>query len=272
MDFRILCLTLVLALLLTGCYGECAEPGPTTAANVPTTVPAETTLPETTVPETILPPTTCPAETEPEFSLHSGIRSDGTFGEGTLFIGDSLTVGLVKHYLTDNQLLGDARYLAACGAALTAFHLGPRMGDGTTPCVYSPEYEGLRMQEAILVEPQRTTAVYIMLGTNYSKYASDETYIEIVDALLQSCPNATVYLQLVPNDDSERVNSARANQMTQRVYDYYLSAGNERVQCVDTCAAIGWCLAADGIHLTTEGQENWYNCLLAFAAENGIPE
>ena len=269
MILRKLLPALILALLLAGCYGECAEPGPTAAATVPTTVPAETTAPEThPVSET-----TQPTEAaEPPSPWHSGIRPDGTFSEGTLFLGDSLTVGLVCNYLKPRELLGDARYAAISGGTLAAFHEGPRLGDGTAVCAYSPEYKGLRLREVIEVEGEKTTAVYIMLGTNYSPYADDDTYIRILSDLLESCPNATVYLQQLPMDKSERVNSTSSNARVLRVYEHFASSGEERVLLLDTRTAIDLCLAHDGIHVSEEGQEKWYQYLVDYALEHGIPE
>ena len=73
----------------------------TPEVTVPPTIPQVTdaaTTPPTEEPTD--PPTEAP--TEPPIVLHSGLREDGTFGEGAMLIGDSLTYGLVSNYLTSN--------------------------------------------------------------------------------------------------------------------------------------------------------------------------
>ena len=94
----------------------------TPEVTVPPTIPQVTdaaTTPPTEEPTD--PPTEAP--TEPPVVLHSGLREDGTFGEGAMLIGDSLTYGLVSNYLTNNQKLGDAMYMAMPGKGVSAFFL-----------------------------------------------------------------------------------------------------------------------------------------------------
>ncbi len=241
-------LILVLCLCLCGCTPKTQPPAPT--------VPTETTQPETTEPTTV----------SPVEGLHSGLKQDGTFDEGTLFIGDSLTYGLVERYLKEEGLLGEAMYMAVPGAAITCYRQGPALG--VKAAAYSSEFKGLYMFEAAELAGEKVTAVYLMLGTNASKYATDETYIDMVAHLLESCPNATIYLQLVPYNRSELVNSDTANARVQRAYEYF--ANERRVRLIDTQTAIGYNLAPDGIHLVTKGQALWYQAIVDYAAEQGI--
>lgn len=266
---QILALALA-ALLLTGC-GRSSQPAE--ERTVPTQKPTmeETLPPETEPEETTPPPKETEEPTEPAFRLHSGIREDGTFDEGTLFIGDFLTYGLVTGYLTDRELLGDAKYMVIPSGALTAFDYGPVL-TRDTDCLYSPEFEGMLMREAVEEAGDSVTAVYFMMGTNFSKYADDETLTGIVEHILACCPNATVFLQLVPYDRSTRVDYEEANRRVLLTYMHYQQEANPRVRLIDTQTAIGYNLTTDGIQLTTEGQACWYQALVAFADGNHIPQ
>ena len=139
---------LLAVLLLSGCVGKPATPTTTEATTVPvTTEPTtEATTEPTTEPATepTTEPTTVPVTTEPAPVLHSGLREDGTFTEGTWFIGDSLTYNLIASYLKPTGRLGDANYTAKCGAKITAFFDGTlmnRTSDGI--CGYRPEHYGM---------------------------------------------------------------------------------------------------------------------------------
>ena len=270
---RILALLLVIAGLLCGC-GEQEQTDAETEFAAKTAMPTEETqvpTEEATEPTETEPPTEATEPTEPPFPLHSGIREDGTFDEGTLFIGDFLTYGLVKGFLKEEGLLGDARYMILPNAALTAFYYGPVLSNEADG-LYSPEFDGMLMCDAITVAGEDTTAIYFMMGTNVSKYATDETYIQIVEDLLEACPNATVFLQLVPYDRSTRVNYEEANRRVKAAYEHFQQEGNERVLLIDTQTAIGYNLTIEGIQITAEGQACWYQALVAFADGNHIPQ
>ena len=245
-----------------------------TATDAPTELPTEAPTEEPTEVPTEA-PTEEPTEepTEPPVTAHSGIREDGSFNEGALFIGDSLTYGLVENFLMPNELLGDARYMAMGGAALSAFYFGPQLGRSEDfPSIQSEEFRNLLMCEALEVAGESVRAIYFMMGTNYVKSVTTEMYIETVELMLEKCPNATVYMQLVPFDDSPRVDSERANEMIKEAYAFFAEQEEPRVFLIDSQSAIGYNLAGDGIHLTTEGQACWYQALVAFADGNHIPE
>lgn len=251
-------LLLLLTVLLLGCHGPVEQNAlPTTSSllDITASTPTEATI----VPQT-----------EPGFLYHSGIRPDGSFDEGALFIGDSLTYGLLDRYLKKNGLLGDARYIAMPGAAITAFSIGPRLAKSN--CLYSPEFGGLLMCEAVKVAGEKTTAVYFMMGTNYSKYATDQMYIDAVQCILDGCPNATVYLQLVPYETKKDLDYVTANQRVKNAHFYFALRGCQRVLLIDTQTPIGYNLTKDGVHLTERGQARWYEALVAYAEEHNIPQ
>lgn len=254
---------LVLTVLLTGCQRPQAEmptlpPETQGATESPTEAPTES-------------PTEPPAETQPESPFHSGIREDGTFDAGTLFIGDSLTYGLVKEYLMEQDLLGDARYMAIPGAAPTSFFYGPRLATNSRHySFFSEEFEGMLMCDGVTAAGESVTAVYFMMGTNYVDGVNVQLYVDILNHILQSCPNATVYLQRVPYATSNSVDATSANKRIDEVYELFRE--EQRVWLVDAQAAIAYNLTSDGVHLTELGQAAWYEALVAHAQTNGIPQ
>lgn len=251
-------LFLCLAALLCGCSAPAPE----------TTVPVS----ETTVPVTTAQPT-APRETQPKWddNIHSGLRADGTFSDGTLFIGDSLTYGLVKSYLQEYGILGDARYMAVVGAPLGRFFSGQTLGSDESS-IFSDSFYGLSYSQAVTQVGESATAIYLMLGTNYNADTDTEHYIEVVDYLLQTCPNATVYLQKIPICGNEAVDVSGVNVSLEETLDHYAAQGVSRVMVIDTFTAIGLSQGYDGIHLNADGMDAWYMAIMANANNNQIPE
>lgn len=248
---RILALLAVLCLLLCGCRQVPEPTVPTTEANVPTTIPTE--LPRRTVP------------------LHSGIREDGTFDEGTLFIGDSLTNGFIFDNLMLYDRIGDARYMAIVGTPVQSYFDGPSLNYELT-AIFSGEFLHMTFAQAVEKAGDEITAVYFMLGSNYSEYTTYETYDKIIAHLLKHCPNATVYLQTIPYSTSEYVEYELVNGILEQLCLEYAESVDTRVMLIDTHTAFGDRLMPDGIHINYEAQDIWYQTLLDFAAENNIPQ
>lgn len=243
-------LTALCLLLLCGC-GE--QP------------PVETAAP-TTAPTTI--PTVPPKRTAP---IHSGIREDGTFDSGTLFIGDSLTNGFIFENLMRYDRIGDARYMAIVGTPVQSYFQGPTLRRELS-AIYSGEFNGLTFAQGVERVGSEITAVYFMLGSNYSEYTTYETYNKIVAHLLEHCPNATVYLQTIPYSTSEYVEYEKVNGILEQLALEYAESVDTRVLLIDTHTAFGDRLREDGIHINHEAQEIWYQTLLDFAEENNIPQ
>ena len=239
------------------------------------TAPAEPTVPETTqiVPTTELAtvPTTEP--TEPPLVLHSGLREDGSFDEGTWFIGDSMTCILVEDYLEPEGFLGDANYTGKYGAQITAFFDGTVMDPKAIGrCVCRPEHEKLRYEDVAVELGEQATAIYIMFGTNYTWNAYADAYIELTDFLLETCPNATVHLQLIPWGSGKNIKFDRVNEWVREAYAHYQEKGEQRVFLIDTFTAIGRNTDKGYIHLNKQGNENWYNAIVAHAEENNLSQ
>jgi len=232
---------------------------------------SETTAPETTVPVTTQ--ATVPAEMETQWddNIHSGLRPDGTFSAGTLFIGDSLTYGLVKSYLQEYGMLGEAKYMAVVGAPLGRFFSGQTLGSDSSSA-YTDSFFGLSYSQAVAQVGESATAIYMMLGTNYNADTDTEHYIEVVDYLLETCPNATVFLQKIPICGNEAVDVSGVNVSLEETVDHYAAQGVSRVMVIDTFTAIGLSQGYDGIHLNSEGMDAWYLAIMANARNHNLPE
>lgn len=266
------CLCILLVLLTVLCCAACGRKSvkvPQTEPPVATTgaTEAPTTLPETEPPTE--PPTEAP--TEPPLLLHSGLREDGSFNEGTLFIGDSLTFQMIYGYMRPREIIGDAKYIAICGSQITAFFNGTQVTCSAVNTLASPEFDGMLFSEAAGSMGEAATAIYIMWGTNFTKDATYENYVEILDYLLEHCPNATIHLQTVPYAE-DIVPYQLINQRILDAYAYYQEAGEARVLLLDTFTGIGRSTSADGVHITDSGKVRWYETILAHAEELALPE
>ena len=270
---RYLCFVLAAAMLL--CMAGCRKrvDAPTeepTLTFEPTEAPTEAAAQPTTEPATepATEPTTEP--TEAELVLHSGLREDGSFSAGTLFIGDSLTYNFTGSYLPENGLLGDAKYTTQCGSQLTVFFGTTKLEYNSQMMTrYSEEFQGMEFDEAAASFGEKAEAIYIMWGTNYTPNATKDDYIAIVDFLLENCPNATIHMQTIPYGDviayktvNERINGAFA---------HYQEKGEPRVFLIDTYTAIGN-HTVDGVHLNVTGNTNWYQAIVAHAEANNLSE
>lgn len=209
---------------------------------------------------------------EATFTPDHGLRPDGSFDSGTVFIGDSLTYGLVTNYLIPEGLIGDARYMAIGGMPLKQFFGGSLINGSEKAIkrgnVYSPEFEGLSFAESVAAAGESVESVYLMLGTNLGSDSTWYKYVEVIDHILLACPNATVFLQTVPYSSSELINYRTPNESIHAACEHYAAAGTERVRLLDTHTALGSAyLTVDGIHLTCAGQKCWYEFLKS-SAEN----
>lgn len=262
---KAVCLLLVM-LILTSC-------GTPAGSTVPeTTVETKPTIQPTTNP-TIHPTTEPTTEstiepTEPPVVLHSGLREDGTFDEGTLFMGDSLTHMLVGSYLTPRKLIGDAKHAAMCGTPVTVFfddaYQMRNHRELASSC--SEEYKYMAFYEVAAAMGEQATAIYFMWGTNYDPNATADTYIKIVEFLLENCPNATIHMQLIPWGKTRyRV----TNEIILEAYTHFKELGEQRVLLIDTYTAIGQ-NPIDDVHQGDIGNGRWYKALLSHAEENNL--
>jgi len=257
---------------LTACASSSGHPETTVPETTVETTPAVQTAPTEAATEATLPPTeaTLPP-TEPSPVLHSGLREDGSFDEGTLFIGDSMTCLLVDSYLAPRGLLGDAWSVARYGARVVSFFdesvvMLPNSGKR---CIFRPEHLGMGYAQVAGDLGEKLTAIYMMFGSNRTENAGAQAYIDIVDYLLQTCPNATIHLQLIPWGVEDIVLCDEANAWIREAYEHYQQEAEPRVMLIDTHTAIG-INTFDGVHLDDTGNENWYNAIVEHAKANGL--
>ena len=196
----------------------------------------------------------------------SAMNSDGVFESGALFIGDGVTANFIESYLKPNKLLGKAKYMAI--GSMSMYHFFDDyfiLGEGnavTYGNIYSHDFNGMNFADAAEWEGEDAKAIYFMLGTNFASEATVEQYTKITDHLLKVCPNAVIYLQTIPSSRS-MVQYTTANKSIEETVENYKAAGETRVRLLDTCAAIGGkSLGGNGISLTLDGMEAWYQCLL----------
>lgn len=260
---KLLLLFLCACLLLGGC-ASAAEP-----TEPPTTVPVTTepTTAPTTEPTTV--PTT---EPEPPVILHSGIREDGTFTEGTLFIGDSITFWFLRNHLQLYELIGDAKYIAVCGARLNRFFSDQKLGTDEQSSMYSSEFLGLSLREALESMGQNATAVYVMIGSNYYTDTDAAHFIQATDMILEACPNATVHLQKVPVNHLGWVDEEAVNESLEATLLHYQAQEEPRVILIDVYTAAGYNHWDDGIHLNATGLKAWYNALVESSIRHDMEE
>lgn len=136
-------------------------------------------------------------------------------------------------------------------------------------CRYSDAFKGMEFDEAAASMGEDATAIYMMWGTNYTPDATAQSYIDIVDFLLEACPNATIHLQLIPY--GQNIAYTAVNERIRGAYDYYQEIGEERVFLIDTYTAIGTS-PIDGVHQGNYGNGNWYQAIVDHAQANGLSE
>ena len=268
-------LLLTVGLLATACNRTAPLPEDPQVTIPEHTVPettshAGTDIPDETLPSAEAPVTESPAEPAPPV-LHSGIREDGSFDAGTLFIGDSQTFLFIEHFLKTSGLLGDAKYAVQCGSQVTAFFdtdIRPTV-DKNAYYLFSPEFEGLSFCEAAAQMGEEATAIYIMWGTNHTQDATAQNYIDIAAYLLEVCPNATVHLETIPRGDSAYT---EVNERIRGAWEHFQSIGEPRVTMVDTFEGIGIYINSDRIHVDPQGREGWYNALVLHAETLGLAQ
>lgn len=277
MGKRLFCLLLasISAFAFTACAQIPAEDNPD-AITEPTQTfsPAEESTEAPPVEPTV-PSTEAPTEesTAPVTVQHSGLKPDGSFDSGTWFMGDSMTCILITDYLKPNNLIGEAVYTGKYGANMFAFFDDTVMSyTSYNKCVFRPEHEGLGYDDVAVLLGEQATAIYMMWGTNYFWTMDANSYIELVDFLLETCPNATIHMQLIPWGLENIVRYDLVNVWIQEAYAHYQEIGEDRVFLIDTYTAIGRNHDSGNIHLNYTGNENWYTAIVEHAKNNNLSQ
>lgn len=195
----------------------------------------------------------------------------------TVLVGDSLTCLLIAQWLRPGNLLGGASYMAAPNSAVNYFFedwwpLEP-LEQNTYYCEVSPGLEGMTFAEAVEATAGKFTRVLFLMGSNSSQYSVVSDYTSVIDCMLENWPEATIYMQTVPDSPTGAVETDRINGVIADAVAEYEAAGETRVKLLDTNSCWGeGCFLSDGIHLTVLGLQKWYEYLAKTLGPNPAPD
>jgi len=252
--------------LLAGCGAAPEQPAELTPE--PTPAPAVSPEAESAPQETPDVPEP-PAETETtssEDGSDAALRLDEsalTFPAGTLFIGDSITHHLYRKHLLPTGYVGEASFMACSNAGIPHFFAkwarlknADWNGHGTS---YDKEFENLSYAAAIEQSAGRWDRIFFMMGSNGSGTLTYESYKEVIDYIYANNPQATIYLQTVPNCSTGTVKTQAVNDIVAATVAAYAAEGIDSVKLLDTNSI--WtdeCMAPDDVHLCELGLQRWH--------------
>lgn len=256
--------------LLSMCAGCTAR-----ALQLEKSAPLATTYIPTTAPT--VDPVATPAPTpEPvtDEMLATG-RFDGYF-DGTVFLGDSLTVSLYNYCLKQRQenerFLGDAQFLAAVGMSV-------RMASYDSRNLLQYEERAVGTTEGLL--KMNAKRVFVMLGVNdfAGKYpeATLQYFEAMIDAIQQKCKGTEIVVQGVLPVSEEFCRQRHVSVedwngfnllLEQLCVDKGVRYFSFAKQMMDENGYLSADLTSDGMcHINTEGTAIWVKSLRRFAAE-----
>lgn len=192
----------------------------------------------------------------------------------TVLIGDSLTCHLITYFLKPHDLLGGASYMAAANSAVNYYFedwwpLKP-LEQNAYGCEVGEGLEGLTFAEAVEATEGKFTRVLFLMGSNSSDYSVVSDYTVVIDHMLEYWPEATIYMQTVPDSVTGVVLTERINGIIADAVAYYEEQGDSRVKLLDTNSCWGsGCYLPDGAHLTDLGIKTWYEYLAANLPSQG---
>ena len=206
-------------------------------------------------------PTPETEELPQRFRRSSGLAGDGSFIDGAVFVGDSLSYRFI-HYLRERGCFGAARCMAICGMSLNKFFDVDRapLTNGLSAgnaSVCSPEFEGMSFADALSELGADAKAIYFMLGTNLSWESTTDAYLEVLRSILELCPSATIYLQTIPFSTNAAYESA--NEAIRQCWEILEAETPRRVVLLEAGEAFPRAaLMPDGIHYSDEACAAWY--------------
>ena len=178
----------------------------------------------------------------------------------TVLVGDSLTCHLVDYFLKPMDLLCGASYMAAPNSAVNYYFedwwpLKP-LEQNAYGSTTSPGLEGLTFAEAVEATAGRFERVLFLMGSNSSEYSVVEDYTVVIDHMLEYWPEATIYMQTVPDSVTGVVATERINGIIEEAVAHYEELGDTRVKLLDTNSCWG-----SGCYLPDVGLRAWYEFL-----------
>lgn len=265
MKIRKLIIFILCLCMLAGCGAGQMPPVETPA------VPAETPLPAATpeVPEAdpTPAPTETPAPEVTEPALNDALArvedDDLRIAEGTLFIGDSITHHLYRQELVPTDTVGGASFMACSNAGIPHYFADwARLKEAdwnSHGCSYDAEFKNLSYYKAVEQSAGRWNRIFFMMGSNGSGKLTYESYKEVIDHIYANNPEATIYLQTVPDCRTGTVHTDAVNAIVAQTVAAYEEEGISTVKLLDTNSI--WtdeCIVRDGVHLSMPGLEKWH--------------
>lgn len=247
---------------------------PTTVPTEPTTIPTEPTTAPTEPTTAPTEPTTQPTE-PPE-----PIDVDAFFAE-SVFIGDSVTLALRNHCITNQQALGGATVLCA-GSYSVRHALATPGGKLEGWDVVSITYQGQKMRPEDALATIGAKRVFIMLGLNdIALVGIDKTisnWGKLIANIRKTCPDIEIYIQSgtpiqiggekgsLNNTNMDKYN-VRLEQFCQENGCYFVNVAqalkNDQGGLREDYCSDNYC------HLTTAGVKAWIQYLRDYAAAKG---
>lgn len=190
----------------------------------------------------------------------------GVFDSGTLFIGDSNTYHFVTRYLQPMGYMGQASAMACVNFGVPHFFSDKYTLTAADwnfyGCVCDPDFAGMSYYRAIEAAAGRYSNIYVLLGSNVSLQLTAENYRQVIEFISDANPNATVYLQTVPDCHTGAVGTWYVNGCIEDALEAMLADGRDNLVLLDTNAVwVPGCVAFDGVHLTAAGYEAWYKLI-----------
>ena len=254
--------------ILSGCGTVQTPPAETPVIPAETPTPAAT--PELPAPAPAPAPSETPAPAEtglPAAGINDAnlrLDEDGLcIAEGTLFIGDSITHHLCSQELAPTDCIGGASFMACSNAGIPHYFADwARLKEAdwnSHGCSYDAEFKNLSYCKAVELSAGRWNRIFFMMGSNGSGKLTYESYKEVIDHIYANNPEATIYLQTVPDCRTGTVMTDAVNEIVAQTVAAYAEAGITTVKLLDTNSI--WtdeCIVRDGVHLSALGLRRWH--------------
>ena len=203
------------------------------------------------------------SEPVPDVEITLPKKNPLVLDEGTLFIGDSITHHLSSRWLEPTGYIGGASFMACSNAGIPHYFSDwAKLKNAEWNfygCSYSKEFENLSYAAAIEQSAGRWDRIFLMMGSNGSGSLTYESYKAVIDHIYANNPNATIYLQTIPDCRTGLALTDRVNSIVADTVAAYTAEGITAVKLLDTNSI--WtadCIAYDGVHLVELGLQRWH--------------
>lgn len=267
---RILCalLAFTMALSLASCGGEPLFTPigeiPETESSLETGISSEPSLPDSSAAES----SQKDASTLIGAPIPESESMDESYLDDAIFIGDSLTEGLAAY-----EVLPREQVLANTG-------INPQT-ILTKACIEQDGTEKTVVDAAAALNPAK---IYIMLGANGVAFLNFDSIIEwygeLIDALQQDHPDATIYVQSIlpvtrgKETEQENLTNERIRELNGMIADLAAEKGCYYLNVAEAIADEGGYLpddlSADGMHFGVSTYNLWIDYLLCHTVEGAL--